>query len=160
MLFAGCTLLNTSCKEEEDSRLGTEPGHDDAFVLMDNRLVSAHKYVLDFPAAGGTVDLKIVSSGIQGDGPTASSECFGVGLLDQLGEEAIYDYTEWKLKDGPSNSFRDISKGCVSPPGRTGRLRPEVRSWSYGRRSKTASAAVPKPISYSVRRVPNSPQGL
>ncbi len=55
---------------------------------------------MDFTAAGGTVDLKIVSCGIQGDGPTASSECFRVELLDKLREEAIYDYTEWKLKDG------------------------------------------------------------
>ena len=98
LLLAGCALL-TSCKEE-DSRLGTRPGHDDAFVLAGDRLVPAHRYVVDFPAAGGTVDLKIVSGGIPGDGPTASSGCFGVELLDKLGEEAIYDYTESKWKYG------------------------------------------------------------
>ncbi len=62
LLLAGCALL-TSCKEE-DSRLGTRAGHDDAFVLAGDRLVPAHRYVVDFPAAGGTVDLALLSSGM------------------------------------------------------------------------------------------------
>lgn len=99
LLLAGCALLNAAC-EKEDSKLGTQPGHDDALVLEGDGLVSAHKYVLDFPAAGGTADLKIVSGGMPGDGPTASSECFSVELLDKLDEAMIYDYTEWKWKDG------------------------------------------------------------
>ena len=152
LLLAGCALL-TSCKEE-DSRLGTRPGHDDAFVLAGDRLVPAHRYVVDFPAAGGTVDLKIVSGGIPGDGPTASSSCW----INSARRRSTTT-PNGNGRTEPSNSFRDISRRCVSPRSRTGSLRLKVRSCLSGRRLKTACPAVPKPKSYSVRPGPNNRRG-
>ena len=64
---------------------------------------------MDFPAAGGTVDLAIVSSGIHYEGPKSPSERFDVELLDKIEEDPeskIYDYVEkkvmnWKTEQVP-----------------------------------------------------------
>lgn len=106
VLLAFGALLNSSCEKDYD---GTIYIYDDAFVLESGGLVPAHRYVVDFPAAGGTVDLAIVSSGIHYEGPKSPSERFDVELLDKIEEDPeskIYDYVEkkvmnWKTEQVP-----------------------------------------------------------
>lgn len=97
VLLAFGALLNVSCEKDYD---GTIYIYDDAFVLECGELVPAHRYVVDFPAAGGTVDLAIVSSGIHYNGPKSPSDRFDVELLDKIDEDPeskIFDYVEKKV---------------------------------------------------------------
>lgn len=102
LLLAGSALLNISCKEEVGID-GTIFSYDDTFVWEDGELVLAHEYVLNFPAQGGSLDLKIVSSGMLYGGPGASSDQFAVELLDKIDDDPesnIYDYVDAKMIGG------------------------------------------------------------
>ena len=74
------TIVSTAC--EEKLSIGPSLTYRETFVMEGEKLVQAHKYVVNFPATGGTVDLKIVSWGIYN--PESPSERFKIEVLDKL----------------------------------------------------------------------------
>ena len=102
-----------ACKNEnkDDSRLIDGPilTYKDAFVLENDRLVMAHKYVIEMHAQGGEFELKIVSAGIPH--PSAvevSAESFGAELLSLFENAEVYDYVD--VLRGPHGNMTTVQE--------------------------------------------------
>ena len=103
ILLAVCSLLNIACKKEKVGIDGPAFSYDEILVVENDELVLAHEYVLNFPAQGGAVDVKIVSPGMYYSRPLVLSNQFVVELLDDISEDPeshLYDYVEQEMLNG------------------------------------------------------------
>ena len=97
LLVTFLAMLCWSCEEEQ---VGGDWNFRDACILDGGNLVEAHNYTIDLPAQQCTVDLKIVSSGINSQQAIDTDhfgmnlpDTFSLTLMETLEEAEIYDYT-------------------------------------------------------------------
>ena len=111
ILFAGCAFI--ACKNEnkdsEQRMVGPDPTYTDAFVLDNDRLVMAHRYVFEMPAQGGEYELKIVSAGISHSSAVeVSAESFDAELLTLFENADVYDYID--MLRGPHGNMTTVQE--------------------------------------------------
>ena len=97
ILIALCAMLCCACEEEQ---VGGDWNCRDASILDGGNLVEAHNYTLELPAKQCSVNLQIVSSGINRQTAIDTDHfgqnlphAFSLTLLETLDEAEIYDYT-------------------------------------------------------------------
>ena len=129
ILIALSALSNFSCKEKEEEY--TEGGlvFGGIYMLDGQQLVETDGYILELPAEQNTVELRIVSKGVQefgiGGYPMSGLgeykvEGFTIKVTPDPASEKleIYDYIDVEYK-GEQHLFHVISKRSVSAPTRT-----------------------------------------
>ena len=129
ILIALSALSNFSCKEKEEEY--TEGGlvFGGIYMLDGQQLVETDGYILELPAEQNTVELRIVSKGVQefgiGGYPMSGLgeykvEGFTIKVTPDPASEKleIYDYIDVEYK-GEQHRFHVISKRSVSAPTRT-----------------------------------------
>ena len=129
ILIALSALSNFSCKEKEEEY--TEGGlvFGGIYMLDGQQLVETDGYILELPAEQNTVELRIVSKGVQefgiGGYPMSGLgeykvEGFTIKVTPDPASEKleIYDYIDVEYK-GEQHRIHVISKRSVSAPTRT-----------------------------------------
>ena len=124
ILIALSALSNFSCKEKEEEY--TEGGlvFGGIYMLDGQQLVETDGYILELPAEQNTVELRIVSKGVQE---------FGIGGYPMSGSSRTFQTIGWSGVNSPSGRRADKGKRSLTTPFfmlQTDRSRPFRRIFS------------------------------